>query len=360
MSYRLPETYYVIGVMSGTSLDGVDLVYIAFEKEMSWKYEIKIAQTIPYDPIWTQRLRKGIYLDLDNLKLLDEDYTTYLGEIILKFIKRHGIQYLDAVCSHGHTIKHQPHLGYTLQIGNLPKLAKLLAWRVVCDFRIQDVALGGQGAPLVPIGDQILFGENDYCINIGGFANISFESNHKRVAYDICPANIVLNHYAQKLGLPYDKGGAIAAVNEIDTKLLDSLNALAFYEEAFPKSLGLEWVEENIFPLINARGLNHEVIIATFSEHIAQQLAKSLNSNEHQQKGSALITGGGAYNKHIISRLEELTKIKIIVPDALLVEFKEALIFGFMGVLRLRNTTNVLASVTGAKKDHCSGIILLP
>ena len=217
---------------------------------------------------------------------------------------------------------------------------------------MQDVALGGQGAPLVPIGDQLLFSEYDYCLNLGGFANCSFERDNKRIAYDICPVNIVLNELAQQLGKPYDDGGNIARSGTIDINLLDVLNTLQFYKMEPPKSLGLEWVKQFIFPVIIKAEISVEDAIATFTEHVAIQLAK-----QFEEGSSAFITGGGAYNSYLLERLKYHKNISVVLPDAKLLEFKEALIFGLLGVLRLRDEVNCLASVTGAERDHSSGNI---
>ena len=283
---------------------------------------------------------------------MNENYTDYLSQIISAFISKHEIKTLDAVCSHGHTILHEPEKGVTLQIGNLPKLASLIKETVVCDFRVQDVKLGGQGAPLVPIGDKLLFPEYDYCLNLGGFANCSFDKNGNRIAYDICPVNIVLNLYAEKLGQPYDEGGKMAASGEIKGRLLDQLNHLNFYNENPPKSLGLEWVQAYVFPILEASKETPRNILRTFVEHIAIQLARQFSEEK-----KVLITGGGVYNSFLMERLQAIRNLEIVIPSTELIENKEALIFGILGVLKLRNEVNCLASVTGAKENHSSGIV---
>lgn len=342
--------------MSGTSLDGIDLAEIEFNyNEEKWNFQILAAETVPYSSFWKNELRDAINYSEEKLERLDFKYTEKLSEEISKFLKKHNIQEIDAICSHGHTILHQPNRGFTYQIGNLPRIAKTLGQMVVCDFRTQDVELGGQGAPLVPIGDKLLFSEYDYCLNLGGFANCSFEKNGERIAFDICPANIVLNKYAEKLGSDYDDGGKMAASGTIDEDLLKKLNALSFYSENPPKSLGLEWVKENIFPILDASENSSKDILRIFTEHIAIQL-----SNQFSNNTSVLITGGGAYNSFLIERLKSLASVKVIIPSAEIVEYKEALIFGLLGVLRLRDEVNCLASVTGASKDHSSGKIVHP
>lgn len=349
------DEYYVIGVMSGTSLDGIDLVYANFRYTDRWSFKILNAETIAYSTHWYKILKDLITKSLDELKVIDVDYTKYLGEVIQTFINKYQITNIDAVCSHGHTALHQPENKLTYQIGNLSVLADTLKQTVVCNFRVQDVELGGQGAPLVPVGDKLLFSEYDFCLNLGGFANISMDLEDSRIAYDICPVNIVLNKYAKQLGFDYDDGGQIAASGTHLLALGSMLNTLEFYKEQPPKSLGLEWVNKNVFPLLDASKRKEKDVLKTFSDHIAKQIARVLRKDS-----KVLITGGGAYNSYIISKIKSNKKAEIIIPTQDLVEFKEALIFAFLGILKLRNEVNCLSSVTGASKNHSSGKIFLP
>jgi len=348
------EYYNVIGVMSGTSLDGVDLAYIAFAKSDDWKFKIIEAVTVPYSALWRQRLLKAIQLSEKELRKLNEEYTEYLVEVIQGFVnfidEIPTFAGIGLVSSHGHTILHQPESGVTLQIGNLPELAQKLQKTVVCDFRVQDVKLGGQGAPLVPIGDKLLFTQYDYCLNLGGFANISFEEKEQRFAFDVCPVNIVLNYLTEKLGFPFDEGGKIAKSGKISFELLKKLNALEYYQLQYPKSLGLEWVQKEVLPLIENSGLKVEDQISTFTEHAAIQLAAVF-----KPESSVLVSGGGAYNVFLIERINSHKKLNLVLPEKNIIEFKEALIFGLLGVLKIRGENNCLASVTGAKMDHSSG-----
>ena len=340
--------------MSGTSLDGIDLAHCMFTYEDSWSFEILEAETCPYPSFWVEKLRALVTASKEELLQLDEDYTSFIGDAISQFIKKHKLTNLDAVCSHGHTALHQPQNGLTYQIGNLPKLAVLLNETVVCDFRVEDVALGGQGAPLVPIGDQLLFSEYDYCLNLGGFSNISSDVNGKRMAYDICPVNIVLNHYVATLGFDYDDSGRIASSGVVEDDLLERLNALRYYKSAPPKSLGLEWVKSEIFPLIDSFQLNTKDILRTFVEHCADQISNEIHS---ESKALVLTTGGGAFNSFLMKRLSDKTQNIIVIPKRSLIEYKEALVFAFLGVLKLRKENNCLSSVTGALNDHSSGKI---
>jgi anhydro-N-acetylmuramic acid kinase len=350
------ESYQVVGVMSGTSLDGIDLAHLHFsKKDGKWSYEIQESVTISYPNYWLNKLKVAVHFSENELIQLNDEYTDFLGNTINHFLKEYKIDAIDAVCSHGHTILHQPQNGITLQIGNLPKLSEIIGKKVVCDFRIQDVELGGQGAPLVPIGDRLLFSDYDYCLNLGGFSNISFEENGKRIAFDISPVNTVLNFYANQLGMNYDDKGEIALSGKVNSDLLTELNKHDFYQKKYPKSLGIEFVNATILPLIDNYFISIEDKLHTFVEHIATQIALALPKKE----GKMLITGGGAYHLFLLERMQfHLPKINLIVPNTKTLEFKEALIFGLLGVLKLRNEINVLCSVTGAKNDHSSGKIL--
>ena len=341
--------------MSGTSLDGVDLAHIKFEINNSkWSYKINECDTISYSTEIISKLKNGINFSTNELSDLNIEYTNLLGSIISDFITKNNISNIDAVCSHGHTILHQPQNGFTLQIGNLPEIAKIVQQKVVCDFRVQDVELGGQGAPLVPIGDEILFSEYDYCLNLGGFSNISFEENNQRIAFDISPVNTVLNFYANTFGLEYDDKGEISASGNLNSDLFDQLNQLEFFSKSFPKSLGFEFIKETVLPIIESYTISTEDKMRTFTEHISFQIGQILKS----KSGKLLVSGGGVYNDFLIGRMKaHLPTIEIIIPDEKTIKFKEALIFALLGVLKLRNKINVLASVTGAKQDHSSGEI---
>lgn len=346
------EKYRVIGLMSGTSLDGVDLAYVEFTKTKKWEFKLGTCSTIPYPREWKNKLTNLPKQSGKIIKQTDFEYGTYLGKLINTFIQEHNLE-VDFVCSHGHTIFHQPENYYTLQIGNGEAIAQECQQTVICDFRSLDVSLGGQGAPLVPIGDMLLFQDYDYCLNLGGFSNVSHQENGLRKAYDICPVNIVLNDLANKLGHSYDKGGKIAGSGKIIHSLYDQLNQLTYYQEKGPKSLGKEWVEEHINPLLNQH-TSIPGILHTFTEHAAFQMGQNL----HQ--GSCLVTGGGAFNTFLIERLKHYAKADLHIPTKKIVDYKEALIFAFLGVLRHRNEVNCLSAVTGAKTDCSGGVIFTP
>ncbi len=300
-------------------------------------------------------MAKAIDKSEKELQELDIEYGELLADKVTNFIKKNRISNLDFIASHGHTILHQPEKGITLQIGNGQIIANKTQQKVVCDFRTQDVKLGGQGAPLVPIGDDFLFHQYDACLNLGGFANVSFKEQHKRIAFDICPVNIVLNYYVSTLGLEYDDKGKIAASGIIHAELLGELNSLRFYKTEPPKSLGLEWVQSTIFPLIDKKNLTIKDVLATFIEHVAIQIAASTKKCKN-----VFITGGGAFNEFLMQRMKHHSSLEIIIPNSQIVNYKEALIFAFLGLLRIDNQVNCLKSVTGASENHSSGEIFTP
>lgn len=346
------KTYHAIGLMSGTSLDGLDICYVCFDYNSKWNFEILKAQTIPYSSDWKSNLKDAIHFSAMDLMKLHSDYGFYLGNQVLEFINMHQISDVDVVASHGHTIFHQPHLKFTTQIGDGRAIKEVTKLPVIYDFRTQDVLKDGNGAPLVPIGDQLLFSDYDSCLNFGGFSNISFQNSGKRIAFDICPVNIVLNHFANQLGKDFDEDGKLAENGVIQPEISSQLNDLAFYSQNPPKSLGLEWVQEHCFPLL--LGLKSEDALATFTEHCAIQMAKVINQFQLKK---VLCTGGGAYNRFLIQSIEKKTNTSLEIGSPILTDYKEALIFALMGVLKLRNEVNVLSSATGSSEDHSTGVI---
>lgn len=346
------NSYKALGLMSGTSLDGVDIAFVHFEKEEGkWHFEWLNTACIEYDSVWKTKLQQAPSLTGLELSLLHQEYGFYLGNIVREFILT-SAKTPDLIASHGHTVFHQPEKKLTLQIGSGQAIANVTGIKTVTEFRTKDVLMGGQGAPLVPIGDALLFSDYDFCLNIGGIANISFRKNNERYAYDICPANIMLNALASERGLSYDDRGMLSQQGKINTTLLEALNELPFYESDFPKSLGREWVDKNIFPLINSFTLNTEDALATCCEHIAFQIGRVASSS-----GTMLVTGGGAWNDFLIERIKHYSFSEIIIPDKNIVNFKEALIFALLGVLRLREEINCLKSVTGAEEDSVGGVV---
>lgn len=342
--------------MSGTSLDGLDVVFVQFEKNSLNSFKIKTSKTYWYSNDWHEKLKTGIHQKEEDLQILNADYGRLLGGFVNAFIEEFKLEEIDFIASHGHTIFHQPENGITLQIGDGQVLANETKLPVVCDFRTQDVQLGGQGAPLVPIGDRLLFGNYDYCLNLGGFSNVSYENDsNERIAFDICPVNIVLNQLSNTLGFNFDKGGKLASEGQVHDQLLTELNALDYYGQSHPKSLGLEWVQSHIFPILEKHEISIKSKLRTFVEHIAFQIGAYFKENT-----SVLATGGGVMNEFLMQRIAYYSSSKIVVPNKEIIEFKEALVFALLGVLRMENRVNCLQSVTGARKDHSSGEIYQP
>ena len=347
-------TFHAIGLMSGTSLDGLDLCFAKFTKQNTgWKYEILQAETLPYSDLWENKLRTSINLKAEELFELNSKFGFFLAKKVQEFIEKYALQNIDVIASHGHTVFHQPEKKYTLQIGDGRAIKILTKIPVVYDFRSQDVLMGGNGAPLVPIGDEFLFSEFDACLNLGGFSNISFKENGKRIAFDICPVNIVLNYFAKYLGKDFDENGDFARAGKVNSDILEKLNSLEYYYQNPPKSLGIEWVNDYIFPKLRTE--TPENNLATFTEHAAFQIAETFR--KHYLK-KVLFTGGGTYNSYLLERIKMYSKTEIIVPEKDVINYKEALIFAFMGVLKLNNEINVLSSATGSSEDHITGILV--
>lgn len=346
---------HIIGLMSGTSLDGLDVALVDITgNNKNIQYQLIVAETIPYSKEWKERLSTLDKASAYEYALANVQLGHYFGKCVNSFISKHNFK-ADIIASHGHTVFHQPDLLLTTQIADGEAIAAETHLPVVSNFRTLDVALGGQGAPLVPIGDRLLFGQYDACLNLGGIANISFEENGKRIAYDICPCNMALNLLAQKINLEYDKDGMNAKKGSINDDLFNQLTSLDYYKQNGPKSLGKEWFLEYFQPLIDG-SLSTEDYLRTSVEHIATQIAIVIKENNIK---SILITGGGALNKFLIGRLEQMVQsyCKIVIPDSQLISYKEAIVFALLGYLRLTKQTNTLASVTGAKVDSIGGTI---
>lgn len=356
------KIYKVIGLMSGTSLDGLDLAYChIWQTNTGWDYKIKQTKSVAYNLEMKLALKKAIHLSALDLLLLNNTYGTWLGKQVKQFIEEFQLE-IDFISSHGHTVHHQPKKGLTYQIGSGQHIANASGYKVVCDFRINDVALGGQGAPLVPIGDQLFFSTYDFCLNLGGISNISFQKDNKRIAYDIGLANMVLNYSTQKINIPFDKGGKLAKKGKINKELWNKLNSLEYYKLPFPKSTGYEWFSKKVIPIIEATNDNVENLLHTCIHHICQQIAIQVLPIFPHKKSSMLVTGGGALNNFLIETLQLKlgNQVKLVPTNKTLIEFKEALIFALMGVLRVENKVNALSSVTGAKRDTSGGVIFLP
>ena len=357
----MQSSYLALGIMSGTSLDGVDLALCKFDFKGKFRsFKIVSAATLPYPAYLQKKLKDCINYEQEAIDKLDFDLGVFYAELVNKFLAGKKVR-PNLIASHGHTVFHRPDEGITLQIGNGQVLAERTGIRVVNDFRSEDVGLGGQGAPLVPIGDRDLFYAYDSCINLGGIANISYtDLNTKvRIACDISPCNLVLNHLSQKLGQPYDSRGLLAKGGELDDHLISQLNFLSYYGLPSPKSLGKEWFVEQFLPLIDSSKLNIFDLLASTTHHVAWQI--SVFINDHIKPGTKLlVTGGGTYNAFLIEKIERNCWVEFVIPNRRIIEYKEALIFAYLGILKIRGEINVLSSVTGASRDSSSGEIHNP
>lgn len=356
--------YRAIGLMSGSSLDGLDIVFASFtEQGGQWSFAIEAAGCYPYTAEWTSRLREATRLPARDYLLLHSDYGHYLGQAVNRFIEENQLQFRVAlIASHGHTSFHLPGQKMTAQLGDGAALAAVTGLPVVSDLRALDVALGGQGAPIVPVGERLLLGGYDYFLNIGGIANISFNTD-PYLAFDVCPANRVLNMLAADAGMDYDENGRLAAGGSLQHGLLAQLNALDYYQQTGPRSLANDFGTDTVYPLVKAAGLSIPDALCTCCEHIAQQVAKAIaTAPKPAERDSCqlLCTGGGAFHRYLVERISALLQphhISVVVPDEHLVQYKEALIMAFLGVLRWRQENTVFASVTGASRPSIGGAL---
>ena len=346
----------IVGIMSGTSLDGLDFVLVEFFKDVKWYFKLISSTTYPYPNKIYKKLKNSSSLHINDIKSLDQFYTIYLSKQIIKFLKENNEHKIDFISSHGHTVLHQPSSGITYQIGNLPILAKLINKKVICDFRCKDVEMGGQGAPLVPVGELELFHQSDTFINLGGFANITLKNQKKIIAYDICPVNLILNLLANKINKPFDNNGEMASKGKLIPELEKKLNDLKFFKLKPPKSLGFEWVKENILPIFETfQNDSINDVLNTYTIFIAKQISYALRGRKE-----AFVTGGGTFNSFLIRQIKNRTSCTLLIPEEKIINFKEAIIFAFLGLLRDQKKINCYASVTGAKQNHSSGKIFFP
>jgi len=344
-----------LGIMSGTSTDGIDIALCQF----SLTNDVKLLrfESAAYDNSWRQKLQNAQNLNGLDLLLFQNEFTRYTAHVVVKFLKDMSDQ-PDFIGAHGHTIFHQPKNGLTFQMFNGALMAAETGITTVCDFRSTDVAYGGQGAPLVPIGDQLLYAEYVACVNIGGIANVSFDMQGRRVAFDIGPANLILNLLAAREGKLYDENGRMASAGRMIPSLAEELNMLLYYELPPPKSLGREWIENTLIPLVEKYNFATSDLLHTLTNHIASQIGKSLSGLTNT--GKVLVTGGGAHNGFLVERMRTYTDLEIVIPEKELIDAKEAIVFALLGKLRLEGKTNTLSCVTGSRKDHSGGAVYLP
>jgi anhydro-N-acetylmuramic acid kinase len=352
------KSYKVIGIMSGSSMDGVDIALCHIKEDNgAYSFTIEQAETIEYNEKWRVRLSQLRKADSLAYAKTDVFYGHYLGQLVNDFIAKHQVK-VDLVASHGHTVFHYPEALITRQVGDGASLSAICNLPVVTDFRSMDVAKGGQGAPLVAIGDEMFFSQYDYCLNLGGFANISGKIGQYRVAFDISPANIILNRTARDLNLEYDNNGEIAAQGSINYSMLENLNKIDYYNLPFPKSLNRDWINSELWQIVKEGDkLSPQDKMKTFVDHIAYQIANSIDylSQKQSEGKRVLVTGGGAYNKTLMEHIQSHSDATFEIPDNKLIEYKESLIFALMGVLRIQNKANIYKTFTGAKSDSISG-----
>lgn len=351
-------TYRVIGMMSGTSLDGLDIAFCHFQKTLKgWDFSIHSAETIRYSSTWLRTLSSAHTLSGGDLVAADMSYGKFLGKTVLNFVEKRKL-HPDFIASHGHTIFHQPKKGFTYQLGNGNAIHAVTGIPVVSDFRTIDVLLGGEGAPLVPAGDKFLFSEYGVCLNLGGIANLSADINKKRIAFDICFANMGLNYLASKAGKPYDKNGGMANGGEIHKDLLRSLNGIYSRLRKTRPSLGREGFEAYIKPLLDQERIPVRDRLRTFTESAAREITQTITGLKKKPK--VLCTGGGSFNSFLISRMLELAndEATFVIPEDDIVKFKEAAVFAFLGLLRVRDEINCLKTVTKASRNSSAGILV--
>lgn len=344
-------------------MDGLDIVFAEFtESGGRWTFEIRAAETLPYEASWRERLLSAASASAYDYLLLHSAYGQYLGNQVNQFIDQHQLHHqVQLVASHGHTVFHAPQQGMTAQLGDGAALAAITGINVVSDLRAVDVALGGQGAPIVPVGEKLLFADYPLLLNIGGIANLSWKYNDSYTAFDICPANRVLNMLSMQLGQPFDEGGSIARSGQILPDILERLAVLDYYRQAPPKSLPNQFGTDVVFPMMPASDIPSS--LSTYTRHIAQQVANSvaqLPGFIDNEPRNMLVTGGGAHNSFLVEQLQELLQplnVSVVVPDADIINYKEALIMALLGILRWREQDTVMALVTGARRSSIGGAV---
>lgn len=358
--------YRAIGLMSGSSLDGLDIVFAELQENGgTWSFEIIAADCYPYEAEWTYNLQNAVSMSALDYQLLHTAYGHYLGQQVNHFIEENNLHYqVGLIASHGHTTFHIPAQKMTAQLGDGAAIAAQTKLPVISDLRALDVAFGGQGAPIVPIGEKLLFSGYQLFLNLGGIANISVRSDDSYIAFDVCAANRVLNLIASGIGKEFDEGGNLARSGNVHFGLLQQLNELDYYSQSYPKSLANSFGTGVVYPLIRAFQLSPQDALRTYTEHIVQQIVRSITTTKalasQTENKKMLVTGGGAFNTFLIERLKEelqLLNIEVVVPDAQIVQYKEALVMALIGVLRWRQEYNVLSSVTGAERDSIGGAV---
>jgi len=357
------KKYHAIGLMSGSSLDGIDLALTTFEVETQPKGELRVlhweiekSKTIPYPAQWVSDLQKAPEMSGLELSLLHSKLGNYFGQVVLEFSKETDSP-IDYISSHGHTVFHYPQKKMTLQIGDGAAIAALTGIDVFDNFRLQDIAAGGEGAPLAPIVDAYLFPEIKYTLNLGGIANINIKTANGYLAYDLCGANQILNALSKEAGKEYDENGQIAAKGQIIPKLLRQANQWDYLRLAPPKSLDNRQVQNHTVRLFSSYPSPLEDRMFTAVHHIGYQIAASIHPHVGFVPEQLLITGGGALNTFLVSVIKEYLSpnIEIIKAPDSLINFKECVLMGLLGLLNIYQLPTTLPSVTGAKWKTVGG-----
>lgn len=355
-----------IGVMSGTSLDGID---IALCEINSVKCVCIHSAEFPFEPKLKEDVLRAINspVTLSFIGELDTRLGELFAQAILSFIQDNQIdaQKIRAIGLHGQTLWHQPNgdFPFSMQLGNPNVVSVQTALAVVADFRGKDIALGGQGAPFAPAFHKEIFGalgRKTAVVNIGGMANITF-LNDALSGYDTGPGNVLMDYWiSQTKNLPYDKEGIFAACGRVNEALLQSFLSDDYFHKIPPKSTGREYFNptwlSNHMPIFQT--LQEEDIQRTLLELTAQTITDALQNSSVEL---LIVCGGGAKNSFLMQRLHELAQIEVTTSDTYGVsgDFMEAMAFAWLAYKRIHLEKVELSSVTGAKEDAILGALYL-
>jgi anhydro-N-acetylmuramic acid kinase len=351
-----------IGVMRGTSLDGLDVVLCEIDNSTC---RLLASAEYPFDKELKNDVLHAIHasITLEFIGHLDSRLGELFADSIHAFMSENKInpQDITAIGVHGQTLWHQPegNFPFSMQLGNPNIVTAKTGINVVCDFRRKDIALGGQGAPFAPAFHKEIFGSlkrNTAVLNIGGMANITFLDGELR-GYDTGPGNVLMDYWiTQSRNLPYDKDGAFSACGSVNEELLKSFLSDDYFKKAPPKSTGREYFNENWLslhmPLFQT--IKDEDIQRTLLELTAQSVANEIRKTPTDL---LIVCGGGAKNSFLMKRLEDLCTIEVTKSDHYGVsgDFLEAMAFAWLAYKRVHNEKVELRSVTGARENSVLG-----
>jgi len=350
----------ILGLMSGSSLDGIDMALCSFSglgESLQWKLIHSVH--VPFEPKWKKLLQDLPGSSAYDLSLADYDFGNLLGASSKKYFSDFKPDY---IASHGHTIFHYPALKMTCQIGNGAVIASASGINTICDFRSMDIGYGGQGAPIVSLFDLDFFGGLDVLVNLGGIANLTVPDKNQTIAYDIGPCNQLLNYLAGSIGLEYDQDGLLAAQGEIDQNLLKTLSGHSYFDRTFPKTLDNGYIFNEFVPILDKSKASVQDKLRTVVELIAKMLSREITMHlaNHKTKAGVMFTGGGAKNTFLMETFrKKAVGFEMIETDDEMIDFKEAIMMAYLGYLRVKGKINVLSKVTGASKDSIGGSIYL-